>query len=1583
MSDAIDSGGGTPQRRKPRKLQKRQGTRGSVDEGSTNTLMSPISPQVEEGAGQAEERGLFDRRDSDLTDLPVDDRGFLDDVRQDAPMGLEGDSMDEGEMRRHFMDVESSFLPEGASGELGGRAGVDDTYLELGRPGHAEAMEKGTGSARRSRQVSNQGQESGEEEAETPADAYKTPGAGRYEDGEEEEEGEEDDAHEDMGGEGSPSSPAQAAAHRTHARINSTASATRITPVRATSISVQSDSSDPQPGTPLARPTSKGSTIRPGSSDGPEDVSLPESETPSMLSLNGVHSMSPSRLDVRPSYMSRHASQQSSMSTSTMASLSSSETAVNADYALQTGGAISSSTTRLGQSRGRSELLRLPSFGSVVSYMDRDSDGPPTMSQGASNSMLTSKFGGRLDGLEEERPETPRASTFSMQAPTDTVLAQRVESIQVPETIARDFRARNRSPGRPSSSGGNGIGTQDRPRRTLTLKEQNSKIDKLTKENFDLKLKIHFLDQALQSRSDDGVKELIDKNVQFQTDLANERKESQNLRRKVRELERRVQEQEDGLKEALKRRTIEEDEQSDDDPTLQAEMHEEILYLRQQLDHFENKVTTLREETMTKELEKRKMAEHMRSMAGNRDEASAGVKETMDMWQDLLNAETGRREQAEEDLRKLREELTSLRIERASPAAHKMMKRRSRPGTATDEPAYTNGVNGAPTDSSATLADSLKHENAELRRDLGAQTSMLTSRNRERERLQQEIEDLKLLQRKSDGGRSVTGESIFERSISRAHQRAPSRASDHTQATQVTEAERDDWDKKEGQLRDQNAELRLKFQELERTHGTHLQYVSALEGDFQEMEQELQEQAEDLQALQRERDEALHAFEDKESEISKLEQEALGEIDKLTTEVESLEVQLQDAQKRSLKIQTKLENTTDGYKGLQGELREITQSVMNLEDEKQANMRTMQALEQHLAEAEDEIEKWELKCKELDQKSRKLEITQESLHSEINFLREEQEGDKIKIGELEDALNAAQQTIQDEQEKLRELEEAIVDERQQRDVLENQSKEEVQKVLDDLNTEGGRTKDEVRKLRRALSAKEVEASTWKQKLEELEQGFRSALGEPDGTKQSMLAEVERLQRELENTANALDRAKMDAADKDRLLRHRDGLLESTSLESRRLSDLLDKERSHRRHDIEQFEKSSRGQATHMREIAHHQSRVLELETAYSQDKRKMSALEQQFREQLSERNNLLLALWNRLSTLCGQEWAQAHSQVNGENPSADVIQRNMTPFTKNVLAAVKTIEALIGSFKVRIRGIEKDLWRDYSTIEHNLDIRVRRMDALEAAVLDTQRAIAEKSAALEAERQQLQQQQQQSRPSAIRSMSSKSIMKNNDELNKLKAEVKTLKAELKFHRQHPSPVAQQMINNQTNLGPEHARRQSNGAGSVSNIGGGKSTPSPARAMVAQLLRHHSTSAVEQQLQSPGSRGGGGHYDGGASEEGGSSMRTDLPRPSQLQSQQHQPIVLATPPIQPSEQRWVHRLKELERRLKAEREARLLDRRGARQRLEEGRLENEELRGMLEREKGRRESGYFDEVGSLGGSERVKSRAGTVVGKEVD
>ena len=1512
----------SPARRKPRKLQVRS-NRTSVDESAMD--MSSLRRSRSRTDNEALES--FNQPDHQLPALPIDDDSYFHEEtpsamrRSDEPSELslqsedDGHDLDEKEMRRHLMDVESSFMPESAPAQTNEQnLGLDDTYTELAKPGGktppSDSMQASLMSPESLPEREHAASEQNEEqESETPGSQHL------------QESFDSNDTEEEESGD-SFMSPAAAASQRSDTRQASAQGKVTPPPARANQAfaqSVSDMSSSYLSGSSLRdRPGSKASNSQ------AQDVPLPSSRAASSLGSSQV--VSPRRL--RPAFLSSRqmSSQRSSRSTNTITSeFSGSDTTVGADYALQTGGARPSSGSVSGNNIRTSDFLnRLPSMGSDASYMSRDADTFPTIARLSANTnqhRLSTRF------EEDEEPRTPRPSTARNDAPTDTVLAQRIENIRVPETVARDFRARNPTltDRRPASSDGPAPSASlagDRPRRTLTLKEQNGKIDKLTKENFDLKLKIHFLDQALRSHSDEGVQELIDKNVQLQTDLANERRETQSMRRKMREMERKTKELEQGLEEAQNARNSARDNELDeDDPTLQAEMHEEILYLRQQLDYSENQVTTMREEIMTEKLEKRKMAEHMRSMAGHRAEDNSGVRETMEMWQDLLNAETGRREQSEEDARKLREELAALRIDHASPA-HRLEKRPSR-NSRLGVPQGTDGVsdysNGAgETESSHTLVENLRHENAELRRDLGAQTSMLTSRNRERERLQQEIEDLKLLQRKSDGTRSMAGDSIFERSISRAHQRAPSLVSD---PNGVTDTERDEWDRKEGQLRDQNAELRLKYQELERTHNTHLQYVSALEGDFQEMENDLNDATEDLKALVTERDDALQSSEELQNEYQRLELEAVAEIEKLEKEIESIHSQLQGALKRAQKTQTKLDHTTDGYKGLQGELREITQSVMNLEDEKLANVRTIESLEQQLAETEDELQKWEEKCKELDQKNRKLEITQESLHSEITFLREEQEGDKIKIGELEDALNAAQQNIQDEQEKLREMEDEIVQEREQRDVLENQSKEEVQKVLDGLNIEGAKTKDEVRKLRRALSAKEVEASSWKQRLEELEDNLRHVLGDANGTRQSMLAEIEKLQRDLEQTINHLDRTKMDIADKDRLLRHRDGLLESTSLESRRLSDLLDKERAARKHDLDIFEKESRGKATTMRTIAQHESRVLELETAYSQDKRKMSALEQQYRDQLSDRNAILLALWNRLSTLCGAQWAHDNSLVNGEVPSIEVIGRGLPSFNKNILGAVKRVEGLMGDFKQRIKSVERDLNKDYQTLEHNLDLRVRRLDQLERAIKDTQARMAEEAAAAA------------QRPQTNRSVSSRS-MKGSEEIAKLKSEAKILKAELQFHRQHPSAMAQQLLHQQSQQG-NHVRTFSSGSGS------GTKPPSPARTIMSTLLRHHSTSAIDQQSQSQL-----------AQAAQAASAATGL-------QGQSTSIALDQTPLQrvetgASEQRWIHRLKEMERRLKAEREARLLDRRGARQRLEERSAENEELRMMLEKEK-RRES----------------------------
>lgn len=418
--------------------------------------------------------------------------------------------------------------------------------------------------------------------------------------------------------------------------------------------------------------------------------------------------------------------------------------------------------------------------------------------------------------------------------------------------------------------------------------------------------------------------------------------------------------------------------------------------------------------------------------------------------------------------------------------------------------------------------------------------------------------------------------------------------------------------------------------------------------------------------------------------------------------------------------------------------------------------------------------------------------------------------------------------------------------------------------------------------------------------------------------------------------------------------------------------MLDKERQARKQDRHHFEQAQRGHQSVSRTIQHHESRVAELESARGQDRRKMAHLEQQYRNQLAERNNLLLAIWNRLSTLCGADWSQRNSLVDGEVPSVDVIGRNLSGFSRNIVSAVKMVEGLMGSFRSRIRNVEKDLWKDFQTLEHNLDVRSRTLEQLERTVHGRMRAASHSSSYSE------------------------------PELARLKGENKRLRAELQYrgittsagspsrgssimatpseyhypnHHHHHHQQLQEFGPQGSSPSPSSStrKRTSGSSGGGGGSGGGASGGGFAN-MTASLLRHHSTSAVEAlrqaaagqrplpQSQSIAPPVPGPHV------QAVSAIAAPNMSPTSKNHQQNQ--VLQQQQQQPSENRWIYRLKELERRLKAEREARLLDRSGARKRLEERSAENQELKAMLAREKERR--------GSLAGSASVDG-AGSIAG----
>ncbi len=1237
------------------------------------------------------------------------------------------------------------------------------------------------------------------------------------------------------------------------------------------------------------------------------------------------------RLSKRPKYLkSRTSAQRLSYSSITSSNTdTASDATLGADFALQSGGALPE--PRL-QRKPKMTLSRSTSLGSMASGISTLSDEDMTRPKRAAGGSS------ELSPLAEERPTsrrkrsandmplTPKASTHSLAMPTDTVIANNVRDIEIPGTFARQYRQQNRSVSPDKLSAGMTPGPA-RNGKGMTLKEHRSTVERLGKENFDLKMKIHFLDQALQMRSEDGVKEMITENVQLKSDRMRLEKDNHGLRKQVRELQKKLEESN-----AANSPDADQGYGTDEERSPTAE--EEVLYLRERLETTEIEIEKLRTESMTRENEKRRLAEMVKSLGDTRAVGSeVGSREERDMWKDMLEAETIAREQSEEENKKLRDEVTKLR----NDSARSSLKKNRMPGSVVSRDSSADGRNGA---ASSVIAEQLelqrlRHEVSELQKMISAQASTLTSRNKEKERLYQEIEDLKIGRMGGHGVRSIAGDSIFERSASRA--RSNSRASNGTRISRISDPEREGFENKIGELRDQVSELKLENQNLKSQVDEIVAELDAVDAQAQADADQFNEE---LQLLTLERDDALRAAEEQDVAFQNLKAEAQEEIDGLGDE---LDAKVDECVRLEQELKTQEENV----QSLQNEMRSASEGLLRLEEDAQQNRSLYKNVQAELDDANRELENMEKNLAEAESKIQRLTVQQESSHNEIAFLREEQDGDKIKIGDLEGLLKSTHLNLNTERDRSKELDRRLAEERHQREVVGGKEKQEVQRVINDLNREAAAAKDETRRIKKALSSRELEANTWKERLMELESSLREALGDLNGTRSSLLSSVTKMQRELDNATIDLDATRRRLDEKETILAKRDELLESSGLEYRKIADLLDRERQARRADKNSFEQALKSHQQSTKALTANNTRIADLESARQADRRKLTQLEQQFKDQLAERNAVLLTIWKRLSSLCGPDWAHSNSLINGNLPSQEVIGNMLfwPGFSRNLLLAAKQVEGVLVALRDRMKGVERNLWQEYQGLEQTLELRTKKLERIEELFNNIKLA-------------------QEEKDSQRASRSSRSSSGKTPEMQKLKGENRLLKAELSLLQQQHSHAQHSRRQSRTSLlpGSDESGIPFNNTGIPmrgSSARGQGAAATTSAAMAATLMRHHSTNIVEHLASA-------GNGDERSMRSNSVSSRTSNSRGELMiaapQNGNHPPMSAGSDTGGAGQEKWIHRLRELERRLKAEREARLLDRSGARKRLEERDAVNEQLRRELEREKTRRDTGNWQADG---------------------
>jgi len=513
--------------------------------------------------------------------------------------------IDETEMERKLMDVESSFLPElSPIGRLGTSVSGDNLVDEGSNDRPERSTQYGTTKS-----------------PDTPEENYKTPARGKYEElpqSRSVRESSPDHAN-TSSLETMSSSPTAAAAARTVSRAISMASMGGYETAKEDNLAQSTIDDTDALGSKDATPKTNGAL--------PYITSQPTSPTPTKPRFESGDTEEASNGDVdeenatslrnprkRPKFLSsRQASQRSSYSSYTSTE-GASELTVGAEYALQTGGAMPNRDSAT--PRPQMDLSRSISLGSMASGVSTLSDGEDrlrSVSSGLDSLQSLPEEGDSSSALQASRSDGPLTPTPTGRFPDHgihTVATPHLRDSEVTGTV------KGRQEGRNAASPDRTVGLPTPAtsrRKNLTLKEQSSTIDKLQKENWDLKLKIKFMGDLINQRSEEGVNAIMSENVNLRTDKVKARKEIREQKSMVRELEFRIKKMEEE-RAAQAREQTKSSSPSRGGEVVQ-EMETEVVYLRERVETYEVEIERLRHEGAAKDVEKRRLAEVVKSMS--------------------------------------------------------------------------------------------------------------------------------------------------------------------------------------------------------------------------------------------------------------------------------------------------------------------------------------------------------------------------------------------------------------------------------------------------------------------------------------------------------------------------------------------------------------------------------------------------------------------------------------------------------------------------------------------------------------------------------------------------------------------------------------------------------------------------------------------------------------------------------------------------------------------------------------------------------------------------------------------------------
>lgn len=499
------------------------------------------------------------------------------------------------------------------------------------------------------------------------------------------------------------------------------------------------------------------------------------------------------------------------------------------------------------------------------------------------------------------------------------------------------------------------------------------------------------------------------------------------------------------------------------------------------------------------------------------------------------------------------------------------------------------------------------------------------------------------------------------------------------------------------ELQQKEEELSAKSQEIEEIIAEHESIVRDIENNWRGEVAEARQQVDDMRDMiaEQEKEEARlrEQIADFEANTAELHTKFEAALAHLESQAEAREEEIIDANQQITELSEKLWKLEETLEQERDEVR-IRLDEADIERER-ADM-VLAALKEKLATAkEQQQEATELyeACKEqiLQHREREEELARhaEELAAEINAEREAREESEAERDDIVAQFN-------DLDEKYREA----------RGEWEESARRE-RRTLDETEAALTTARHDLDLAKALLSQREADIAEIQNVLSKKDAESRRLGESATSDRFALNLELERLRRDIARGEEEIVRLKRDIDERDAKARDREAALDKMHVENRELAGQLASQTQARLNLSEKLDTVQASLKTAEAEVSNLRGKVTDLEARLSKDQRSLLATEHQYRDQLTERNTLLLTVYQYLDKILGVEkTAKAETKPF----------TNFAVFHDNLISRLKAVTSIQTDFEKRSKEIESKFTDRLAEVKKQLEFRWKQLDRFESSV---------------------------------------------------------------------------------------------------------------------------------------------------------------------------------------------------------------------------------------------------------------------------